>query len=93
MPGNQNTYVTQNLTVAAFLTASEKLPFIRVQRMGRSSRIEFVFDDPRGEGPKLEAEVLHGAAWNVVRFYDALRDLRSRMNVIWHSEETYDGRR
>jgi hypothetical protein len=86
---NQNTYVTQNLTVAAYLMASEKLSFIRAQRIGRSSRVEFVFGDPQGLGGKLEAEVLKGAAWNVVRFYDALRDLRSRMNVIWHAEENH----
>ncbi len=86
---NQNTYVTQHLTIAAYLMASEKLPFIRAQRIGRSSRVEFVFDDPQGQGPELEAEVLRGASWNVVRFYDALRDLRSRMNVIWHSEENH----
>jgi len=92
MPGNQNTYVTQNLTVAAFLMASEKLPFIRAQRIGRSSRIEFIFSDPQVLGPELEVEVLSGAAWNVIRFYDALRDLRTRMNVIWHAEENYDDR-
>ncbi len=73
-------YQTQDLPFAAYLAASRKLCFLRCELANRNGRLAFVFDDPKGEGDRLQIEFESGAECPAAGFYDSVRHLRRVMD-------------
>jgi hypothetical protein len=48
-------YCTSNLNFAAYLEASKRLKFVKVEPRTKHHS-DFYFDDPHGEGPAIESE-------------------------------------
>lgn len=72
------TFATHNLAFAAFLIAGKRLPYVgtRVE----NGRAIFIFQDPSGEGPKLEGLFLAGAECAATTFHSTVRWLRREID-------------
>ena len=70
------TFATSNLGLAAYLLASKRLKFVRIET-SNPNQADFVFDDPSGTGEAIDIEF--GAGDPLVpaaSFHRALRSLR-----------------
>ena len=74
------TFRTQDLPFASYLHATRRLRFVACEPVNGCGRIAFVFDDPCGEGDRLQVDFEGGAECPAAAFYDAVRHLRRVMD-------------
>jgi hypothetical protein len=73
-------FKTENLGLACFLYATNKLKFIGCEYEPGRSLVGFVFDDPKEEGESLRIEFEAGGEVPAATFMDTLRHLRRIMD-------------
>ncbi len=73
---------TQDLPFSAFLHATRKLRFLGCEAVNGQGKIAFLFDDPNGEGERLQIEFESGAECSAAIFYDSVRHLRRVMTRV-----------
>jgi hypothetical protein len=69
------TFVTSNLSLAAYLVASNSLEFHEIE-LAAPNKATFVFHDPLGRGAEIEKEFWKGAMVNAVLYHTQVRILR-----------------
>ncbi len=79
---------TEDLPFAAFLHTTRLLRFLGCEPLN-GSRVTFLFDDPDGEGDRLQIEFESGAECPASTFYDSVRHLRRVMTRV-QSKGTYE---
>jgi hypothetical protein len=73
-----STYRTRNLIAAAYISATQSLPFLRCESIGNGLFV-FCFEDPENRGAALELQAMGGAVVSAVAFHSAIRTLRGAM--------------
>ncbi len=73
-------FKTENLGLACFLYATNKLKFNGCEYTPGRSLVGFVFDDPKGQGDALRIEFEAGGMVPAASFMDTLRQLRRIMD-------------
>ncbi len=72
---------TADLPLAAFLHSTRKLKFLRCESVSGNGggKLEFIFEDPDGQGEDLHLGFESGAECPAASFYDSLRHIRKIM--------------
>jgi hypothetical protein len=73
---------TEDLSFAAFIYTTRKLPFLGCKSVNRNGRIVFVFEDAKSEGDQLHIQFESGAECSAAAFYDSVRHLRRVMTRV-----------
>ncbi len=82
-PNDAQVYVTNQLAIAAFLTATGSLKLLRTDWDDSRSMGFFVFLDPLDRGPELESEFLTAdASAPAQKFHHQLRVLRQMIESV-----------